>query len=294
MLLGGTIAPMASQAMINVFDWRITFGLFGLIGVAWALAFYLWFRDDPSTHPSVNDAERKLVAEGRAKGDGDLQAHGAIPWRQVFRTPDVWLLGGAMFTMAAIYNLFMSWYPKYLQTARGATPNQSSILTSLVFGAGTVACLSGGWLSDWLTIKTGSLRWGRTLQSVVGAGLSAVCLGASLLVDSTNLSAVLVALSCLGVQIQVPAWWACATKVSGRHVGALFGMMNMIGNLGGVFSPLFLGWFVDLMKSQGRTGRAQWDPGFAVYVGLALVGMVLWLLIDPRRTVESIETPEAS
>jgi len=293
MLLGGAIAPMASQAMINVFDWRVTFVIFGLVGLAWAVAFYVWFRDDPATHPAVNAAERKLVAEGRLAGDGDLQAHGAIPWRQVFRSIDVWLLGGAMFMMAAIYNLLVTWYPKYLQYARGATPNQSSMLTSLVFGVGAVGCLSGGWLSDWLTIKTGSLRWGRTLQCVVGAALAAVCLAASLIVDSTTLSAVFVALACLGVQIQVPAWWACATQVSGRHVGALFGMMNMIGNLGGVASPLFLGWFLEVMKSQGRSGRAQWDPGLAVYIALALVGLVFWLLIDPRRTVESIDAPEA-
>ena len=294
MLLGGTISPMASQAMINAFDWRITFGVFGLTGVVWALAFYAWFRDDPAVHPAVNDAERKLIAVGRSATDGGLQAHGPIPWNRVLRTPDIWLLGGAMFTMAAIYNLLIAWYPKYLQAARGASPNQSSVLTSLVFGAGTLGCLSGGWLSDWLTIKTNSLRWGRTLQSIFGAALAATCIAASLLVDSLTLSAVFVALACLGVQVQVPAWWACATQVSGRHVGALFGMMNMIGNLGGVVSPLFLGWFVDQMKGYGREGRAQWDPGLAVYIGLALVGLVFWLLIDPRRTVESIEEPPAA
>jgi MFS transporter, ACS family, glucarate transporter len=293
MLLGGTISPMASQAMINVLDWRATFGVFGLLGVAWAFAFYIWFRDDPATHPSVNDAERRLIAEGRVKGDG-LHAHGAIPWKLVFRSPDIWLLGGAMFTMAAIYNLLLAWYPKYLQAARGATPNQSSVFTSLVFAAGTVGCLSGGWLSDWLTIKTGSQRWGRTLQSIVGAALAAACITASLLVESTTLSAVFIALACLGVQIQVPAWWASATQVSGRHVGALFGMMNMIGNLGGVASPLFLGWFVDVMKKYGLEGRARWDPGFAVYVALALVGLVCWLFIDPRRTVEPIDASESA
>lgn len=294
MLLGGAIAPMAAQAMINVFDWRGAFAVFGLLGLAWAGAFYIWFRDDPTVHPAVNRAERKLIAQGRLADDGQFQAHSAIPWRQVFRSVDIWLLGGAMFMMAAIYNLLVTWYPKYLQYARGATPNQSSALTSLVFGVGALGCLSGGWLSDWLTIRTGSLRWGRTLQCIFGAALAAVGIAASLLVDSTTLSAVFVAFACLGVQIQVPAWWACATQVSGRHVGALFGMMNMIGNTGGIVSPLFLGWFLEMMKSQGRSGRLQWDPGFAVYIALALIGLVFWLLIDPRRTVEPIEAAETT
>ena len=71
LLLGGTIAPVASQAMINVLGWRGTFGVFGLVGVVWAIAFYAWFRDDPGTHPAVNDVrfQNLLLAElARATG----------------------------------------------------------------------------------------------------------------------------------------------------------------------------------------------------------------------------------
>ena len=50
-------------------------------------------------------------------------------------------------------------------------------------------------------------------------------------------SVVLVAVACFGVQLQVPAWWASATQVSGKHLGALFGLMNMIGNVGGCRPP---------------------------------------------------------
>ncbi len=64
-------------------------------------------------------------------------------------------------------------------------------------------------------------------------------------------------------------------------------MMNMLGAVGGILSPIFLGWFADWMKSKGYTGRAQWDPGFYVYVGIALIGMILWSLINPEKSVEA-------
>lgn len=288
MILGGAIAPLASQQLINHLGWRHTFMAFGAVGMIWALAFYAWFRDDPGQHPRVNEAERRLIAEGHA--GGDLTARGAIPWRLVFRSSNIWLLGGAMFTMAAIYNLLVAWYPKYLQTARGVSADQSGWMASLALGAGAVGCLSGGYLTDWLTAKTGSRRWGRTLQSIVGAALAAGGIAAAMYIESTTASALCIALACFGVQVQLPAWWAAATEVSGRHVGALFGLMNMIGNVGGIVSPSFLGWFVDTMKAAGRSGRAQWDPGFLVYVGVALLGMVFWLLIDPRKPVEPVET----
>ena len=109
---------------------------------------------------------------------------------------------------------------------------------------------------------------------------------ASIFTESNVLASIFVAIACFGIQIQVPAWWASATQVSGRHLGALFGMMNMLGAVGGISSQIFLGRFADWMKGLGYTGRAQWDPGFYVYVAIALIGMVLWSLIDPEKTVE--------
>ena len=64
MMLGGAAAPLASQWLIDRVGWRWSFAVFALIGVGWAIAFYLWFRDDPAEHPAVNEAERRLIAEG--------------------------------------------------------------------------------------------------------------------------------------------------------------------------------------------------------------------------------------
>ena len=58
MLLGGAASYTASQWLIDWVGWRWSFAVFALIGVAWAVAFYVWFRDDPSEHPRANDAER--------------------------------------------------------------------------------------------------------------------------------------------------------------------------------------------------------------------------------------------
>ncbi len=290
MLMGGTFSPFVSQWLMDAVGWRKTFAIFGLAGAAWAAAFSWWFRDDPESHPATNKAERRLIAEGRSGADVS-PTHEPIPWALVFRSADVWLLGLAMVTMAATYNLLISWFPKYLQEARGVSASDSGYYSSFVLGTGAVGCLLGGWLTDRLTRGFAGRRWGRTLQAVLGAGLAAAALGGSLFVDSPGVATVLVAAACFGVQIQMPSWWASATQVSGRHVGALFGFMNMIGNVGGIASPAFFGRFLDVMKDAGRTGRAKWEPGFWIYVGLALVGMALWALVDPRRVVGGEEKP---
>jgi len=300
MMLGGAVAPVAAQWLINLFGWRWSFAAFGVFGVLWAVSFYIWFRDAPAAHRATNEAECRFIGAGRKPREhavldeetrapdivAGAEAHGSIPWDRVLRCANIWLLGSAMVTMTGIYYLLISWYPKYLQAARGATPNQSSWLASLVLGSGAFGCFFGGWLTDWLVAKTGNRRWGRTGQAVFGAGLAASGILASIWTDSTLVASIFVALACFGVQLQVPAWWASATQVSGRHLGALFGLMNMIGAVGGIVSPIFFGSSSDRLKSLGYSGRAQWDPALYVYVVVAVVGMVFWSLVNPEKTVE--------
>ncbi len=303
MMIGGAAAPLTSQWLIDWVGWRGTFVVFAMLGVAWAIAFYTWFHDDPPEHPSTNKAECALIAEGR-KGFHPLRpddalagdpatstrmAHGPIPWKRVARCPNIWFLSAAMVTMSATYEILSSWYPTYLQQARGASPDLSGRLASMVLGAGALGTFFGGWLTDWLVQKTGSLRWGRTSQAVVGAGIGALGILASIWTDSTVMASVFVAVGAFGVQLQLPAWWASATPVSGRHLGAMFGLMNMIGGIGRFVSQLFVGGFADWRKSLGYSGRAQWDPALYAYVVIAIIGMILWSQINPEKTVEDPE-----
>jgi len=302
MLIGGAAAPLASQWLIDRVGWRWSFAVFALAGVGWAMSFYAWFRDDPAEHPATNEAERRLIAAGRkpckpavAAEDAfaaDLaldkgEVHGPIPWDRVIPCANIWLLGAVMITMSAIYEVLSSWYPTYLQDGRGASQVLSSRLASLVLAAGAFGTFFGGWLTDWLVQKTGSRRWGRTAQAVVGAGLAALGILASIWTDSTVAASAFVALAAFGVQLQLPSWWASATQVSGQHLGALFGMMNMMGMFGRILFNLFIGGFADWRKSLGYTGRAQWDPALYAYVVVAVIGMVLWSQIDPEKTVDN-------
>jgi MFS family permease len=192
-----------------------------------------------------------------------------------------------MMTMSAFYYMLFSWYPTYLQEARGASADLSSNLATLVLGAGAFGTLFGGWLTDRLVRETGNRRWGRTGQAVVGAALAALGVLGSVRTDSTIGASLFVALACFGVELQLPSWWACATQVSGRHLGALFGLMNMIGGVGAILSQYSFGSFADWRSSLGYTGRAQWDPAWYAYVIVALVGLILWSLVNPEKTVES-------
>lgn len=282
MLVGGAAAPVASAYLIAAAGWRWTFVVFGGLGVLWAVAFYRWYRDDPAEHPGVGASELALLTRGSASHEA--AAHPPIPWRLVLASPSVWLMGTIQTCGSALFYMLISWYSSYLQKGRGVDALESGWLASLALAGGAVGCVCGGWLADYLLMRTGSARWSRVGISAVSYAVGGLCIIASIQTDSVYLSTGYIGLAFLCLQLQIPSWWATVTQISGRHVGALFGLMNSMGVVGGVTSPIFLGALVDWLGEQGYTGREQWDPGFWAYAAIMLLGSVLWLFVRPDRS----------
>jgi MFS family permease len=63
--LGGALAPpvMGALSSSTRFGWRGAFWILGGLGLIWAAAFRLWFRDRPGDSPHCNAAERSLIRD---------------------------------------------------------------------------------------------------------------------------------------------------------------------------------------------------------------------------------------
>jgi MFS family permease len=149
---------------------------------------------------------------------------------------------------------------------------------------GALGAWIGGWFSGRIDRWTGELCWGRRAIGVSCLSLAAVSLWGILISDDPKVLSVCAAIASGVSQIQIATWWSVVMSISGRHLGALFGLMNSMGVVGGYTSSVFFGWFADHRKAQGFTGREQWDPGFLLYVGVLAFGALCWLVVDPRRS----------
>src|SRR5262245_5150183 len=134
--VGGAVSPVIAAYLSESFGWRWTFAIFGVVGVVWSIALYAWSRDDPAEHRATNQAERQLLAIGGTGTHGS--GHGPIPWRLVLSSPNVWLLGGAMNCGAFAFYMYVSWFPKYLESTRGVDPIQSGWLSSSILAGGAI------------------------------------------------------------------------------------------------------------------------------------------------------------
>jgi nitrate/nitrite transporter NarK len=119
--------------------------------------------------------------------------------------------------------------------------------------------------------------------------------GASLLlVLSVHLSNPVAAMLAMGMasfcnDLVMPGSWGACMDVGGKYAGTLSGTMNMMGNVGGAFSPMAIGYML-------RWTHHNWDVTFYVSAAVYFCGSIFWLLMDPVTPIESgeVDRPEAA
>ena len=71
--------------------------------------------------------------------------------------------------------MFLAWYPKYLDAARGYTLAEMGFFASLPLAAGVVGDICGGLFSDMIIHRTGRIKFARQSVAIVGFLIAAVC-----------------------------------------------------------------------------------------------------------------------
>ncbi|MSR31125.1 MAG: MFS transporter [Gemmataceae bacterium] len=271
--IGAVLAPAATAHLIEVIGWRWAFPLFGLIGLFWAAGFWLWFRDLPGHHSGVNQEELAII---QGVGVVEPAAPPPVPWKKVFSNRGILALA-AMMILGAFYTYFFySWFPKYLQAARGADNLKAGFLASIVLGGSAFGMLAGGWLGDRITRRFHDpvtprrhLGLGCYLAAALFFFLGTRC-------NDIHALTFFWALSFCSMHITLPNWWLLALPQCGKNLGALAGLLNGAGVIGALASQGFVGAFTDARAAAGYSLSEQWEPMFLVYSGVLVLGGIAW------------------
>src|SRR6267378_2396754 len=178
--IGGAISPLLVVPIQMRFGWRASFFTFGILGVIWSGIWYWWYRDSPVEKPGVTQAELDRLAEV-----ADLK-HQPLAWRVVLCSGNLWRIMSIGFLYVYTLYFFQSWFQTFLVKDRGFTEGDL-LLSAVPYLVGACGNLLGGIASDWLVRLTG-LTAGRRIVGVVGLGLSAMCMTATLLTNNNHLT----------------------------------------------------------------------------------------------------------
>ena len=276
--LGGALTPIMAIFLITELSWRAPFFSFASLGVIWAVVWFWYYRDTPREHPRVNRAEL-LQIEAEL---GAPKPRGTVPWKQILMSPQMWLLSAMYFCYGYDIGMFLSWFPKYLNAARGFNLQQMGLYASAPLLAGFVGDLCGGGVSDWILRRSGNLKMSRRVVSLSGFLFAAVMIPLACSSADPWVSVGYFCGAVFGLELTVGVSWAMTLDLGGDFAGSVSAVMNTLGNIGAAAAAAVTGYLATTFG---------WSFAFLVIAGLALVAAGLCTLVDASRKVYSARVP---
>ena len=268
--LGNAITPPAVVVLMAWVTWRGSFVVMGLISLAWVAAWAWYYRDDPRTHPAVTPSDLERMPPPRKVA----AQRGPTPWGPLLRrmapvTFVYFCYGWTLWT-------FLTWVPQFMLNAYKLNLKDSALFAALVFGGGVVGDALGGWLSDYILRRTGSLVRARRDLVIFGMLGSLVCSAPILFITDPMMAALALGGAFFFAELTIGPMWAIPMDIAPVHSGTASGLMNSGSALAAILSPVVFGIIID------RTGN--WALPFWGTMGLLVVGTVAAFWMRPDRT----------
>ena len=259
--IGGCVAPLISTLLIVFVGWRWMFAILGAVGGVVGVLFWRLYRDR---------ADRPTAAPEGDRPQG--------VWRRILMNRSVWALFWMYFASSYGFWFFLTWLPTYLIREHTVTARAAGFYAVLPLAMGSLTCLIGGTLADWLIPRTGSVRWSRTIVGCGGFLLTACGFGAATMVDGTAAAMICLTFAAGALDLAVPVAWAACVDVGGRHSGTVSAFMNTAASISAFLSPIVAGWLYDAFGSF----KVMFASAAVVYT----VGALVWLRIDPLDSID--------
>jgi len=271
--LGSTLTPMMVVPLVGatLLGWRLPFLLFAVVGIVWALFWYRFYRNTPAEHPLVNIGEEEQIAHALGFRD---HVKRRVPWKQILSNPQMWLLGAMYFCYAYDIGAFLSWFPKYLNAARGVDLKHLGFYASMPFLAGLLGDITGGVVSDALVKRTSNLRFARRIVSIIGFWVSAATVLCAAWAADPMVSIAWFAVALFALELTVGVSWAITLDVGGEFAGSVSAVMNTMGNIGAAMA---------VAVTARLASNFGWASAFLVIAALAAIAGLLTLTIDASR-----------
>jgi MFS family permease len=268
--LGNAVTPLIVASLMILLSWRASFVIIGSISFLWAIAWGIYFRDDPAEHRGITPADLERLPKKRVK------TAASVPFGR---------LAARMFPVTIVYFcygwtlwFFLAWIPAYFLHSYQLKLTSSAFFASGVFLAGTLGDFLGGVTSDRIFEKTKSRTKARRNLIVFGFIMSTIFMAPVLRIHDLTIVAVLLSLAFFFAEFTVGAFWAIPMDIAPRYSGFASGFMNSGSALAAIVSPLIGGYIVD------KTGN--WELTFVAGIALLLVGAIIAFWMKPDEELE--------
>lgn len=268
----------------DYFGWRGLFVISGLIGILWAIIWYLFYRD-PKDHPTISQQELNLLT---ATSTADASNNKVVKVRFdaanlkiAFGHRKLWGIYIGQFCLGGTLMFFLTWFPTYLVEYRGLDFIKSGFLASVPFLAAFFGVLASGFTSDFLVRKGFSKEIARKAPIITGLILTICIVGANY-TDDTFWIITFLSIAFFGNGLSSISWVFVSLIAPKNFVGLVGGCFNFIGGLSAVIVPIVIGWLVT---------DGDFKPALIFIALLALIGCCSYLFLVGKVEQIQIKPP---
>lgn len=272
--VGTVLSLPIITALIAAVSWHFSFIVLGILGIVWAGAWYMYYRD-PANHKAASEQEVEYLREygARLDDDADLSAGEKIRWVDLFRYRTVLGMMLGFFCLNFVNYFFLTWFPTYLLEARsldllklgtlGAIPGLTAVVGAWVVGLTADRMISRG--ANVTRVRKTTIVGGLLGGSVIlFAGMA----------PGVGMSLVFLSIAYASLAIAGTGIWAYPSDIAptARHVASIGGIQNFASNIAGIISPFVFGALLDVYDG-------NYTAGFAVASVVAVLGAATYAFI---------------
>ena len=270
------ISSPISGWILGRWGWRVMLVSEGALPFVWLLIWIMFIADRPHQAKWISSEEQNYLETTLEAEDAELNPEGKEPFLKLLLRPQVLLMVVIYFTINCGNYGYLFWLPSALHSEKRLSDLAVGILFAIPFIVTGIGMVMVSRHSD-----RNRERKGHVAGALVWGG---VFLLASVLLSphSFVLSFIAIVVVGAGSYGALGPFWAIPSETLPRSVsGSAMGLINAIGNLGGFFGPVIVGY---LNKATGN-----FVYGFGALGAGYLLGALLTL---PLRT--SRKTPPSA
>lgn len=266
--IGAALAMPGIAWLIQELGWKQSFLVLMTVGFAWALFWWLWFRDEPVEHRGITQSELDYILQNRQDANTRNEPPTKLPFSELMASGNLWLMMVQYFGSNFTFFFSLTWLYPYVKTKYNLTALDAGFYAMLPLLGGAVGNIFSGWLVDFL-YKKGQLSLSRKVPAIAGFILAA--LGMLMSLDQATAAGAVfwLTIAIFGADMTLSPSWSFCIDIGGRHAGAVSGTMNMAGNLGSAITALAFAYLPE--TSRGNVAF------FYTAAALSMVAIVCWL-----------------
>uniref|UniRef100_A0A8C0IF87 Solute carrier family 17 member 4 n=1 Tax=Bubo bubo TaxID=30461 RepID=A0A8C0IF87_BUBBB len=235
---GTFFALLVAGIICQSLGWPFVFYIFGAVGCAWCLCWFLLVYEDPAHHPWISAGEQEYIMSSLAH-QGSSHGH-SLPLVAMAKSLPLWAITIACFCTDWLFYMLLTSMPTFMSTV-------------LHFDLREVSAALTGSSPPWMLLPAAFL------VAVPYIGCSS-----TVVVVLLTLALTIISLTGAGININ-------HIDIAPRYAGFLLGITNTFGIVAGIIAPTAVGLLV------GQDLQTGWRNAFFISAALNLFGLIFYI-----------------